>query len=379
MSTAKAGFNPALEISMSHEIDTTTGRAAMFSGSGITPWHSLGIVIAGTATSAEAINLAGLDWLVNQVPVGAQVNGQWQVVPDTRANVRSDTGAALAIVSDGYKVFQNADAFSFMDAVIGEGGAQFDSAGSLKGGRRVWMLAKMPHQFNLGKTGRDKVESYILLTNTHDKTGSLRLLLTTVRVVCQNTLNAALGRASSGEGIAIHHRESMMDKVAEARRALKLVDESANRMREELAALAAAQIDTATAKAYFASLIGKRDEKEIIAPVSEAAAASTFADLMAQPVKLPVASTEFKLDDSGRDFVDRCLANYINDKNTMDGIGGTAWAAFNAVSEYADHGRRTRGKDDRARAENRLASNWFGPSNDLKQSAYAGALALARN
>jgi hypothetical protein len=199
-----------------------------------------------------------------------------------------------------------------------------------------------------------------------------------VRVVCQNTLNLALSSASACEGIAIHHRQSMLDKVAEARKALKLVDESANRAREDMASLASTQIDTALAKAYFAALIGMSAGAPALPKITQEQAEMDFKSLMDMPAKLE-SSSRIALDDAGRDFVNRCLANYQNERNNVDGIGGTAWAAFNAVSEYADHGRRTRGKDDQARAENRLASNWFGPSNDLKQTAYRAALELAAN
>src|SRR5687767_14947496 len=131
------------EETMSHEIDTTTGRAACFV-TGTPPWHGLGSVVAEAQTSAEAIKLAGLDWSVEQLPLVARGAAGERAVPGRVANVRADTGAVLGVVGTGYRPFQNAEAFEFFDAVVQEKLAVFESAGALKGGKYVWMLARLP-------------------------------------------------------------------------------------------------------------------------------------------------------------------------------------------------------------------------------------------
>src|SRR5262249_6104730 len=150
----------------------STGAAAVFV-TGTPAWHKLGKVIEAAATSAEAIRLAGLDWEVEQWPLvacgpatAAELAGRYLPCPGTFGNVRTSTNALPSVVSRDYRVFQNGEAFDFMDAIVGEGLARYETAGALKGGRRVWMLAKMPQDVRV--TGDDVVHPYILLTNAHD-------------------------------------------------------------------------------------------------------------------------------------------------------------------------------------------------------------------
>jgi hypothetical protein len=126
---------------VAHEIDQTTGRAAVFV-TGEPAWHRLGTVIEQATTSAEAIGLAGLDWRVEQWPVRAfdpDNNTTEAGIPDTVANVRTDTKAVLGVVGRRYRVFQNHEAFDFMDGLVGDKLAMYETAGSLHGGKRVWM------------------------------------------------------------------------------------------------------------------------------------------------------------------------------------------------------------------------------------------------
>jgi len=130
---------------MSHEIDTTTGTAAVFTA-GTPPWHGLGRNVGEAVTSQQAIELAGLDWKVVQWPISAVSPDGWGTVAakDHVANVRADTKSVLGIVGRKYQPFQNGEAFQFADAVVGEGLAKYETAGALRGGKRVWMLLNSP-------------------------------------------------------------------------------------------------------------------------------------------------------------------------------------------------------------------------------------------
>ena len=146
------------------------------------PWHGLGTIIQEACTSKEALHLAGLDWEVKQEPVvykGTKTGHQF--------NIRSSDDTVLGVVGGRYKPVQNADAFAFTDELIG-GDVRYETAGSLANGKRVWMLAKMPDT----KILDDVVEPYLCLTNGHDGFSSMKVCMTPVRVVCQNTLNMAL-------------------------------------------------------------------------------------------------------------------------------------------------------------------------------------------
>lgn len=178
------------------------------------PWHGLGVRVEEAPRSAEALEIAGLDWTIEGRPVfndeGVQIMGY-------KANTRSSDGSVLGIVSNRYQVVQNEEAFEFTDALIGEG-VTYETAGSLRGGRQIWLLGKMPERYIVG----DKFEPYICFTNTHDGSGAVRACMTPIRVVCNNTLNAAL--SSAKRSWSTPHRGNVQSRLEEARQTLQLAD-----------------------------------------------------------------------------------------------------------------------------------------------------------
>ena len=179
------------------------------------PWHGLGTYVAEAPTSADALRLSGLDWTVDQRPV--YLENAAVPVPNYKANVRDRDGKVLGIVTDRYQVVQNSDAFSFTDELIG-GDVRYETAGSLREGKKIWLLAKMPAV----KVAGDDVEPYLCFSNTHDGSGAVKVCMTPVRVVCQNTLNLAL--SSAKRSWAMKHVGDMTAKLDEARRTLELAD-----------------------------------------------------------------------------------------------------------------------------------------------------------
>ena len=152
------------------------------------PWHGLGVEVKEAPTSADALVYAGLDWAVMQENVYTEGG---ILVPGYRVNLRSTDNAALGIVSDRYKVVQNEDAFQFTDDLLGEG-VTYETAGALQGGRKVWMLARMPHRYIIAG---DEIAPYLVVMNSHDGSSGIKVAMTPIRVVCQNTLNLEIGRA----------------------------------------------------------------------------------------------------------------------------------------------------------------------------------------
>lgn len=187
----------------------------MFSAGREKVWHNLGIRVPEAVSSEEAIRLAGLDWKVEQKPIfladGTRIDGNY-------ANVRSSDNKPLGIVGDRYKIVQNSDAFAFTDALLGEG-VKYETAGSLKDGKVIWLLAKMPESFDL--LG-DKVDPYLVFTNTHDGSGAVKVCMTNVRVVCNNTLNVALRQAK--RTWSARHTGSVTNKLDDARETLQLAN-----------------------------------------------------------------------------------------------------------------------------------------------------------
>lgn len=176
------------------------------------PWHGLGTIVKEAPTSAEAIKLAGLDWNVVQRPLKT-VDGM--SVPNFYANVRDRDNSVLGVVGDRYQIVQNAEAFDFTDSLLDEG-VRYETAGSLKGGRTIWLLAKMPDTKILG----DDFEPYVCFTNSHDGTGAIKVCCTPIRVVCNNTLNLALNTAK--RSWSTRHTGDIRAKLDEARYTLDL-------------------------------------------------------------------------------------------------------------------------------------------------------------
>lgn len=181
-----------------------------------TPWHGLGVQVENAPTSADAIRLAGLNWKVIQQSVytenGIKIEGY-------NANVRDNDGKALGIVGSRYSIVQNEDAFRFTDDLLGEG-VTYETAGSLKDGKVIWLLAKMPKKYEiLG----DEVTPYIVFTNTHDGSGAVRVAMTPVRVVCNNTLNFALNTAK--RTWSARHTGNIDNKLDDALETLKFADQ----------------------------------------------------------------------------------------------------------------------------------------------------------
>lgn len=178
------------------------------------PWHGLGTRVETAPSSKEAIELAGLNWEVKPMPV---FDGFGTQIPGYVANTRSSDCKVLGIVGNRYSIVQNAEAFDFTDSLLGEG-LQYETAGSLRGGKQIWLLGKMPERY----VNDDKFEPYICFTNTHDGTGAVKCCMTPVRVVCNNTLNFALSKAKRSWSTV--HRGDVQSKLAEARQTLQLAD-----------------------------------------------------------------------------------------------------------------------------------------------------------
>lgn len=153
-----------------------------------TPWHGLGKSVLEAPSSKEAIYLSGLAWNVVQKQLKTD---DGTLVPGYRVNVRETDKKILGVVTDRYKVVQNQEAFAFTDALLGEG-VKYETAGSLQGGKKTWILARLPHQYIISG---DQITPFLVFMNSHDGTAGIKVAMTPVRVVCQNTLNLALNTA----------------------------------------------------------------------------------------------------------------------------------------------------------------------------------------
>lgn len=184
-------------------------------------WHGMGTVIKDAPDSKEAIKVAGLDWKVLQAPVCAIPDDSCVGfdVPNLFCNYRDIDNKVLGVVSGRYEIVQNEDAFAFTDALLESGDVKYETAGSLQEGKLTWMLARIPSCDILG----DKIDKYLLFSNSFDGKKSINVAITPVRVVCNNTLNFALQTAKRKWSFA--HKGDIAGKLEEAKMCLTKADE----------------------------------------------------------------------------------------------------------------------------------------------------------
>lgn len=197
-------------------------------------WHGLGQVVDRHPTSSEAIQFAGLDYIVEKRPLFTFDTENFTgdpdsdiiipeiAVPNYFATVRADTEDVLGVVGNDYEVVQNRDAFTFFDAIVGGGdGIIYETCGALGKGERIFITAKLPGYIRVGSD--DLIEKYIFLTTSHDGFGSIIAAFTPVRIVCNNTLNAALSNMRNS--VKIRHTQSVKEHLQQAHEVMGISNE----------------------------------------------------------------------------------------------------------------------------------------------------------
>ena len=266
------------------------------------PWHGLGTIVMEAPASAEALKLAGLDWTVEQEPVYTEHN---EMVKGYKANVRSSDRRVLGVVSDRYKVVQNTDAFSFTDELLGKG-VKYETAGSLQEGKKVWLLARLPKEYVIAG---ERISPYLVFSNTHDGSGSVKVAVTPVRVVYNNTLNIALDNAK--RSFSMIHTGNIHDKIQEAKDTLFMAENYMDNLGIEFEQLRRQKMTDAQVKEYI----------ELLLPMEK------------EPT--PIQSKNIlKL---RRDMEQRYY-----EAPDLQKVGNNAYRFINAVSDFATHSRPLR-------------------------------------
>jgi phage/plasmid-like protein (TIGR03299 family) len=295
------------------------------------PWHGKGNIVDHALTAQEAIVAGGLDWEVEL----AEITVGGVLLDDYFATVRQDTGKVLGIVGSRYQVVQNRKLFTFFDPVIDpEKGAIYHTAGVLKEGRRVWMLAKVPGDFYVPGVEDDRVENYVLLASAHDGSMHVTVMHTPVRVVCWNTLSMALGGKQTM--VKIRHTASAQYELAMAHTVLGLATRRIGAVKEAARALAGYRVQPGFLKRFLRAIFPSKPERK---------------------GEEPSAVTKNK-----RARVEMLFE--AGNTNTLAGMEHTGWALYNAVAEYVDHDWTAR------RGTDTLDRAWFGGGDALKLKAF---------
>src|SRR5262245_38783110 len=207
-------------VEMAHQLEMTNGRACLFF-TGQAPWHGLGQRLRGRPTVREAIAASGLDWEVELVPL---VTGDAQESAPARAVRRGTDRRLLGVVGPAYHALQNRDAFAFFQPFLDAGLASLHTGGSLCDGRKVWLLARIERQPLVVGDG-DEVGKFVLLSNSHDGTTSVRVAFTPVRVVCANTLALAHADKAGSNLIRARHTRRLADNLEALQEVINLADQ----------------------------------------------------------------------------------------------------------------------------------------------------------
>lgn len=323
---------------MAHEIQELDN---VMLGSGLAAWHGLGTVVQGQPDSAAALQLAGLDWGVGKEELWiADGQGGFVVAPNAYATVRddlprTDPRRVLGCVTGRYSPIDNRECFRIIDDLCDQG-ARFETAGSLRNGKLVWMLARAPQDTDVKG---DRISRYLLVTTSHDGTRSVEAKFTPIRVVCSNTLHWALGWRTSRTA-KIRHFGDTDKQILTAKEVLGLAGEYFEEHEKVSRKLADTKLDRRFAAAYLQAL---------------------------WPDAEPDGSKHPQAEKTRNRIMD--LYNGAQKGGGHPSIDGTAYGLANAVSEYVDHERRTVAMGGRDKLECRFESVMWGTGAKVKNEA----------
>jgi len=307
---------------MAHNIhfNEQTGQHSFFSVKQ-KAWHGLGQIVSDYPTSAEAIKFAGLDYEVIKSPLycsneamriskdGNIMENQNIPVPDYFATLRTDSNEVLGVVGRDYEIVQNTEAFAFFDTLLeNSNDIRYETAGALGNGERIFITAKLPDYIRVGN--EDVIEKYIFLTTSHDGSGSITAAFTPIRIVCNNTLNAALKNMT--RVVRIKHTSNAKQRLEQAHKVLLIAGNASSQLEHTFNHWANVRITDKEIKRLIELALAS---KETVAYIKEG-----------KEDKIPTA------------FKNRCADAFtyamLNDTQHLETTKGTVFGAFNAVTGY---------------------------------------------
>ena len=317
---------------MAHEVETMSYVDAV-------PWHGLGNQLTPKQPIEVWQREAGMDWRINETDVLYSVSGgdglHLKTNPDNKVLFRSDNHSPLSVVSKRYKVVQPAEVLEFYRDLVSVGGFELETAGVLKGGKKLWALAKTGQETLL--RGNDQVKAYLLLATSCDGTLCTTAQFTSVRVVCNNTLQMAVG--DSRGAVKVPH-STQFDPV-QVKQALGLGMSHWDSFVNDMRRMAERKVNKFEAMNFLINVLG-----DSAVPLNE------------QPNTKAIQNVYALFSGEGKG-------------SDLASASGTAWGLLNGVTEYVDQHRRARS------ADHRLDSAWFGPGAVIKEKALHEALKLA--
>lgn len=321
---------------MSDNIEIVNGVASFFSNR-VPAWHGLGEIVDGALTWEQAIEKAHMNWEVTKRQLSDPMTGN---LVDTYGIFRTDTQRFLGNVGDRYTPIQNTFQFAFMDKILGEGNAHYETAGILGNGERVFMLANLSEEYDIHGAG-DIHKAYLAGVGSHDGSTSQRFFTTEVRIVCANTLQIALS-AAKGAGVSVKHTAKAEARMNNKVGILQAGRDAFASTMEKLEILAERKVDGAIVANTLAKLFNVNLESEL-------------------PTKTVNTFERIKELFEG------------NDNDAFPQFRGTGYNLINAITEYTDHFkpvRLTAGREGMDAETVRADSAMFGLGADFKRNAF---------
>lgn len=321
-----------------HEIDTTTGKAAI-AYVGAAPWHNLGQHVNPNATPEEWQRAAGIEWEAKRTPVVFNnIKDEYQEWNDKHVLYRSDTGMPLSVVSDDYQIVQPAHVMGFFGTLAEQGGFKIETVGAIREGRRIWALARVGEN---AKIMDDEVAPYLLLATSYDASMATVAKFTHQRVVCRNTLDAAMKAKAGKNTITIPH--SAVFNPGQVRLELGIALSAWDEFKITSGKLAGTKITDSEMDAFLLEMI--------------------------EPPYGKTYTPEQIRNSKGYQRIN-ALFHGGQLGTGQDAINGTAWGALQATIQYVDH-EKGRLQD------NRLDNAWFGAGAKFKNKAFETVKQLA--
>lgn len=280
-----------------HNLNVTNEKVAFASTQ--PAWHNLGTIVDKPMTAEEAIQLGGIGYEIEKVPLYTK---EGTLVSTHSATRRVDTEKILGVVGSRYHVVQNKDAFAFFDGLLGDGHAKIETVGALGDGERIFVTAKMPYEITVGKD--DLTNMYVLLTSSHDGSGAIVAGITPIRVVCQNTLNLAMSREITNK-VSIRHTCTAERRLFQAGKVLEQAMKYQTSMEEAYNFLYRTKVSDSAAKSLIAQIVqGQKSDSTKMTNILEK--------------------------------IETCYHVGAGQKE----IAGTAWGVFNGITNYLSHEKK---------------------------------------
>ena len=344
---------------MAHEIDA---HDVFVSYNGQNAWHGLGNVIAGYPTLEEAWANSGMNWVVNQFPIQADVNGKIISINDKFMNVRMDKEIPLGVVGSDYEIVQNSDHWNgFVVPYAEHTGSKIETTGTLRNGKIIWFLLK---KGEVEYVPGDVINEYFLLSSSHDGSACTTIMSTPIRVVCNNTLSAAINGTKNA--YKVRHFSNHSVKIEEIKRAMGFGEKFQEKFDQVMEGFVTLKMTEYMMREVL-------DERIFPKPISDFDP-SLILTLPKQREKVPVRAETIR---QGK--IEKVMELVEDGMGTdIPGVRGTAYGLYNAVTEFYDHYGRTRRVegDNRTDAERKFESNLFGISQVAKEKAMNAMLPL---